>query len=294
MAVYNERAKAKEDMINSVRDLCSLKLKIPCGNPNLKLLHTNQFLFTELPSEVFELANMGEISNALNSGYSRFSGYQLNRWYIEGVTITNDRSNFNIELECNPFASSLLNYQEDVRSFSKTYEDAVTAKENAEANKNNENDGGVASADAVELPGGEGKYIDKLTKKVVGNEEDLLKRSKKIHNHLLKNLKYSFYRNSKFNSAEKAYKHKRLNCADTSRVNASMHRSAGVECYVVHLTKSSIGHYYLVVKAYNQLYCSDPIGGKRKYNYYWSSYNSNNKFKGKSSYQRKCGDNPCS
>ena len=128
MAIYNERAKATEEIIDSIRDLYSLKLKLPLGNPNLKLIHTNQFLFTELQTDVFELINMEPISNALNSTYSRYSGYELNRWYIEGVTITNDKSNFDMELDLNPFASSFTKYSSDLRSIQKAYTDAFTQK----------------------------------------------------------------------------------------------------------------------------------------------------------------------
>ena len=73
------KAKAKEQMVDSVRDLYNVKITLPLGNPNLKLVHTNQMLFTELPEDVFELANFDVIAKALNSSYSRYSGYVLNR-----------------------------------------------------------------------------------------------------------------------------------------------------------------------------------------------------------------------
>ena len=53
MANGLEKAKAKEQIVNSIRDLYSAKITLPLGNPNLKLVHTNQFLFTELPTDVF-------------------------------------------------------------------------------------------------------------------------------------------------------------------------------------------------------------------------------------------------
>ena len=122
------KAKAKEQMVDSVRDLQKVKITIPLGNPNLKLVHTNQFLFTELPEEVFELANFDAIATALNSTYGRYSGYVLNRWYIEGRTIDNDGKKATMELELNPFASPVLKFHDEKSSFEKAYTDATTNK----------------------------------------------------------------------------------------------------------------------------------------------------------------------
>ena len=49
------KANAKEQMVKSVRDLYSVKITLPLGNPNLKLVHTNQMLFTELKEDTFAL-----------------------------------------------------------------------------------------------------------------------------------------------------------------------------------------------------------------------------------------------
>ena len=128
MSAAESKAKAKEQMVKSIRDLYSVKIKLPLGNPNLKLVHTNQFLFTELPEEVFELANFDEIATALNSTYDRYSGYVLNRWYIEGRTINNNGKEATMELELNPFPSDVLKFRDDKTSFEKAYTDAVASK----------------------------------------------------------------------------------------------------------------------------------------------------------------------
>lgn len=121
--INNEKAAALKDITDSVRDLLSLKITLPLGNPNLKHVHTNQFLWTDLPEE-FELANFEEISKALNSSDARWSGYVKNRWYIEAVTITNDGSKFEMELSVNPFASSVTRFRDERNSFRKAYNDA--------------------------------------------------------------------------------------------------------------------------------------------------------------------------
>lgn len=122
------KAKAKEQMVDSVRDLYNVKITLPLGNPNLKLVHTNQMLFTELPEDVFELANFDVIAKALNSSYSRYSGYVLNRWYVQGRKITNDGKTAKMELELNPFASDVLKFRDEKESFKKAYTDATTSK----------------------------------------------------------------------------------------------------------------------------------------------------------------------
>ena len=126
MSAALSKAKAKEQMVNSVRDLETVKITIPLGNPNLKLVHTNQMLFTELPEDVFELANFDAISKALNGSYTRYSGYVLNRWYIQGRKITNDGKTAKMELELNPFASDVLKFRDERNSFKKAYTDATT------------------------------------------------------------------------------------------------------------------------------------------------------------------------
>lgn len=283
--ILNERASAEKEIVDSIRDLFTLKITLPLGNPNFKLIHTNQFVFLDLPEGIFELANFSTIAEAMNSTYNRWTDYQVNRWYIEAVTINNDGNKATMELTLNPFPSSLVNYKDNFNTMVNAYRDAISQKNN---NNNNNNS---STNNKTKLPGGEGKYIDNLVKKIVGNETDLLKRAKLIYNHLRNYLKYSYYSNSKFSSAEKAYKHKKLNCADTSRVNASMLRSAGVKCYVVHTTN----HYYTIVKINGKLYASDPLGvsTKHAFNTHYT-VNGWRKFKGKSDYNKVCGDNPCS
>lgn len=291
MANGLEQAKAREQIINSIRDLVTLKITLPLGNPNFKLLHTNQFLWTELPEDVFELANMDSISKALNGSYSRYSGYVLNRWYIEAITIKNNSSDGGtIELELNPFATDFNDYQSEYRKYSSDYSSMISSANNNSSNKTNSTSVKSVTTTNKTLAGGEGKTIDNLARKIVGNITDDLEKSKAVHNWALKNLKYSSYKNCKFCTPNKCYSNRtKLNCADTSILVASILRSAGVDCYIVH----SPNHYYVVLSHNGKLYCTDPVGSSRKFNYYWTPTNRAVKFKGKSSYNSKCGKKPC-
>ena len=165
MVTALEKAKAKDKIIESVRDLYSAKITLPLGNPNLKLVHTNQFIFTELPTEVFELANLDAISKALNSTYSRYSGYTLNRWYIEAVTITNDGNTAKMELDLNPFASTVIKFRDEKNSFRQAYTSTMKSTSSSSTSKTNIKS---VKGENTTLRGGEGKVIDDLVKDIIG------------------------------------------------------------------------------------------------------------------------------
>ena len=258
MTVAQEKTAAKNEMIDSIRDLLSLKVTIPLGNPDLKLVHTNQFCQTELPDE-FMLDNFGVIAKALNSSYSRHSGYTKHKWYIEGRTVTNDGDKFTMELDLNPFASTLRNYRDNAAGYDKAYTDAVNKNKNSTTNTtNNTNVNGNGT-----VKGGEGSTIDNLVKKIIGKETNDLKKAKLIHNWLINNVRYSYYACTKYNTPEKCYNNrKHLNCADTARLSRSMMSSAGLDAYVVHGTN----HFWCVVKINGKEYATDATSRQRKFN----------------------------
>ena len=78
----NQKLLAKAEALKKItehnRDYLSLNLTIPLGSSALKNVHTNQWLFTNLPKE-FDLANWTIIANALNSSTNRYSGYMYRR-----------------------------------------------------------------------------------------------------------------------------------------------------------------------------------------------------------------------
>jgi len=293
MSINNEMASARNRLSDSIRDLLSLKLTLPLGNPLLKKLHTNMFLYTELPTE-FVLENFSTLAEVLNSTYNRYVGYSLNRWYIEAVTITNDGTKFDAEVELNPFPSSVRQYRESRLKWEEDYKSAQQS--NSSSSKTSSKSKTTSkSKKNTSLKGGEGKVIDNLVKKIVGNETNDLKKAKLIHSWLLDNVTYSGYRNSKYKTPVKCYNNRRhLNCADTSRLTASMFRSAGINCFVVHSTC----HYYTVMKYKGKLYCSDATSKQRSFNTYWRASSCGNgktaKFTGKNCYYAVCGKAPCS
>ena len=269
MYINNEMANARNRLSESIRDLLSLKLTFPLGNPLFKKLHTNMFLYTELPNE-FVLENFPTIAEVLNSTYNRYVGYSLNRWYIENVTITNDSSRFDVEVEVNPFPSPIKQYRESRIKLEDDYKSAVESKNNKNNEKTKKTKVKTSSSKNTTLKGGEGKLIDNLVKKIVGNETNELKKAKLIHEWLKMNVRYSEYSCSKYHSAEKCYHNRRhLNCADTARLTRAMMASAGLKCYVVHRTYNG-GHFWTIIEIDGKKYASDQTGSGSNFNTVWA------------------------
>ena len=292
-AIYinNEMAEARNQLSDSIRDLLSLKLTLPLGNPLLKRLHTNMFLYTELPEE-FMLENFSTIAEVLNSTYNRYVGYSLNRWYVENVTITNDGSRFDAEVDLNPFPSSIKKYREGKNKFSEEYKSAVQSKTSSSSTTSSKNTSkSTKSSKNTTLKGGEGKTIDNLVKKIIGSETNELKKAKLIHEWLQKNVRYSSYECTKYNTPEKCYKNRgHLNCADTARLTASMMRSAGLKCYIVHRTYNG-GHFWTIIEINGKKYASDQTGNGSAWNTVWAK-SGRVKVSNGGSYSRKNGKVP--
>lgn len=278
------------------RDYLSVDVTIPLGNKALNKVHTNQWLFTNLPKE-FDLANWTILAKVLNSNTNRYEKYVKNRWYIEGVeTNVEAGGKAEMKLKVNAFASSYNSYTETARSVQQAFTDATNKTTTTNTNTNKNKTTAVKNGKNTTLKGGEGSFIDNKVKSIVGNETDALKKAKLIHEHLRKKERYSYYECTKYKTPESCYKNlSHINCADMSRLTASMMRSAGIDCYVVHSTC----HFYTVLKINGKLYCSDNASSNatgRQFNYYWkgSSCHSGSTvyFKGKSSYDRVCGKVP--
>lgn len=270
---FQEYSEAKKAMIESIRDLLSLKLVLPLGNPNLKLLHTNQFLFTELPEEVFELANLDAIGKVMNSEYSRYSGYQLNRWYIEATTITNDKSDFSIELELNPFASPTYDYKKSYVEYLKAYSDAAnsntTSNTNSTTNNTNSSTNNVASTqNTLKLKKVKGfnksdqEYIIKVTTEALKKRNNPTNQKPiafAVYEHYNKNHVYSGYdcmRKMRKYGFEGCWKQKGHNCGDGASTLVAMFRCAGLTADIMH----KYGHFYVRVKIDGNWWYCDQAG----------------------------------
>ncbi len=91
----------------SIRKWFSFTIKLPGEYKNL---HTNSFCMFMM-SETFMLENLPTIGKKLNGKFTRYAGYEKNRFYIEKVVSNCDnRMGLSTELTCNPFASDFSTY----------------------------------------------------------------------------------------------------------------------------------------------------------------------------------------
>lgn len=123
------KREALKKIVEHNRDYLKLDVTIPLGNPALKQVHTNQWLWTNLPKE-FDLANWTIIAKALNSNTNRYEGYVKNRWYIESCDINvSADGKAEMKLGLNAFASSYKSFTDGMRSMQKAYNDAVNKQD---------------------------------------------------------------------------------------------------------------------------------------------------------------------
>ena len=258
------RKLALDKIFEHNRDYLKLDITIPLGNKALKQVHTNQWLFTNLPKD-FDLANWTILAKALNSSANRYEGYVKNRWYIESNDITvNANGKAEMKLGLNAFASTHSTYAQQFRDLSKAYTSATTT---TSASKNTTNAVGANSS----VKGGEGKVIDDLVKKIVGNTTDELSKAKKVHQWLKDNVRYSGYECTQYSSAESCYNNRgHLNCADTARLTRAMMSSAGLNAWVVHRSSNN-GHFWTLIKINGKIYASDQTGSGSDWNTIWYS-----------------------
>jgi hypothetical protein len=253
-----ETAKAKELIQENARKYFTSKVKIPLGNPALKNVHTNQFLWMDLPKE-FAVDNWELIAKVLNGSSTRFSGvdYVNTRWYIEGCTIDVDVSGkAEMSLDLNAFASSTSEFTADYRSYKKAYDDVVNKassnnnsstkkKTNAVTNTNN-NNGALINESWVK------KY--NIDKRIVDKVKSICKEGKSQYDNVRAifkwsdaNLPYEGYSNTKY-GAVGTMLHGAGNCVDHAHLFAAMCRCLGVKCNYIHNTCCGRGgHVYNIV-----------------------------------------------
>ena len=174
-----EKVKAIQEMSKSIRDLLTVKVTVPAGYEMLKFIHTNMFIKMKVPDE-FKVENFEHIANAMNSKYNRYYKYEKDRWYVEAVTTNCDNSKYTLDLELNPFPSTLIDYMDKYKDLSKKMLDITSKVTTTTSTKKAANT--TNSTKNTTLKGGQGKFIDNLVKDIVEKETDPFKKAKKIYN----------------------------------------------------------------------------------------------------------------
>ena len=228
------------------RDYLSLTLTIPLGNKALKNVHTNQWLFTDLPKE-FDLANWTVIADALKSEVDRWEGYIKNRWYIEGVDISVDvNGKAEMKLTLNAFASSYGSYSEAYKSMQKAYTDAVNAATKSTTNANNStavaNNNEVLNQNNIKqynIP----KKLTEIAESVCKGKKSEKDKAYALYEWMDSHVDYEgYYEHQK--SEEQVINDGRGNCVDNSRVYRLLCLAVGIKCNFVKNTCTPVNHQY--------------------------------------------------
>ena len=232
--------KALEKIVEHNRDYLKLDVTIPLGNPALKQVHTNQWLWTNLPKE-FDLANWTIIAKALNSNTNRYEGYVKNRWYIESCDINvSADGKAEMKLGLNAFASSYKSFTDGMRSMQKAYNDAVNKQDTntgkkSSASKSTSN--AVATGELIKQDWVKKYDVPKIVvDKVKGcckagkSEEDNVYA---WHKWMDAHIQYEGYTDSQ-KSMTQLINDGKGNCCDNSRMFRYGCLALGVKCVYVH------------------------------------------------------------
>lgn len=254
------------------RDYLSLTLTIPLGHEALKEVHTNQWLFTNLPPE-FDLANWTVIAQALNSSVNRYEKYIKNKWYIEGVDINVDAGGkAEMKLTLNAFASSVSSYTEMAREMKKAYNDATSSTNSTSTTSNNSSKNtskAVNNGNSTIKNGWWGDWVTKTVSSVVGSETDVLKRCKKIHEYFRWKTKWTRYNNMVYTKGDvkklekQWYRHK-FNCGDGANYLSAFYSCCGAKTGIY--LSYDYAHYVVKVEINGKTYWCDHSGGEGMYN----------------------------
>ena len=248
--MVSEKNAAKEEITKSLRDLLTFNITVPLGNPSYKLIHTNKFVKTSLPED-FVLDNFGVIGEKLASNSTRNTKYIINDWYVESVTINNDGTNFKMDLELNPFASSIDKNKDNIESFAKAYKDATEKAEKSSTTSSKSSSKSTGS-----------KTIDKVVDNAIKGKSKALDKAKAIDKAFKNHIIYSFYYDAnktkgKTSNFESAWKNAHLNCADGANILSAMFRYAGLTATIIHTKHSKAGHYIVRLTIDGKYYYTD-------------------------------------
>lgn len=248
------KREALKKIVEHNRDYLKLDVTIPLGNPALKQVHTNQWLWTNLPKE-FDLANWTIIAKALNSNTNRYEGYVKNRWYIESCDINVDvKGKAEMKLGLNAFASSYKSFTDGMRSMQKAYNDAVNKQDTntgkkSSASKSTTNavaTGELIKQDWVKRYNISGKIVDKV-KSICKQGATDYNNVRAIFKWMDDNLPYEGYGNTRY-GAVGIMEHGKGNCCDHAHLFCAMCRCLGVKCNYIHNPCcGDNGHVYNIV-----------------------------------------------
>lgn len=290
--------KAMKEVSKSVRDLLKFEIKLPLNHPMFKEMHTNQFLWTELPKE-FKLGNLSRIFYLMKSWKeNRGVEYLLNRWYIEKMVVKCDSNGLFATLTLNVFPSSNSVYKDALKGYRDAYDQAYKQKTEQKNNNSSSSSGNVGEArlgsdsqDTGDMACATGRYpgragdnenFDNCAKKGYAQQgrkyfewARQYKTPLELAKALANRFEYEGYSNHEDANAEVTHNNGGTiycNCWDAARYVKCCFDSCGFDCVVITGTPYGVGHGWNAVKHNGRWYSFDlcyPVTGSN-----WQGTNS--------------------
>ena len=166
----------------------------------------------------------------------------------------------------------------------KAYTDATTQKTTTSTKSSSKNKTkAVASTNTDIKHGWWGWWVTRLVREVVGNENDVLKRCKKMHEYWRWKKVWTYYTNMRYTGGsvanlEKQWSRRGFNCGDGANYLSAFYACCGAKTGI-YLTYDS-AHYIVKVEINGKTYWCDHSGGEgahntlRGWNQTWHGYRS--------------------
>lgn len=250
------KSQAVKELVAHNRDYLKLDLTLPLGNQALKQVHTNQWLWTNLPKE-FDLANWTILAKALNHSSNRYEGYLENRWYIESCDISVDMGTGKAEMKLglNAFASSYQSYIDN----NKGYQDAFSTKTTSASKKttNAVNSNANTSTELFSSKAGRdvGGDLNTALQKIIQDCNTEEQKAYCIYDWVDRYVSYEYYYGERYSNSEVLTGH-RANCWDTAFLIYDLCSKAKVRCEIYN------GYYHFIDGTYGHLWNKIPYKGK--------------------------------
>ena len=236
-------------MSQNIRKLLTFNFKMPGEFPNL---HTNSFIML-MTSKKFQMENMGEIGKKLNGKFTRYAGYEENRYYVEEVTVKcSNTTGVYTGIKCNPFPSDYSTFAKTQMQAEQALASALggsTGNANGKDCTNEHNRTGKLSiamtqnpsSKALKVIGNSGANYAAIAQKAGGNPAKALKLMHKRWHYE----RYSDNAHGSDRCPQKMYSMgtARGNCADSAWLMKCIFDCMGLKNYIVHVP----GHYYGMV-----------------------------------------------
>lgn len=250
-------------MSENLRKMFTFSFKMPGEFPNL---HTNTFVMLMM-SNHFMMENLPAIGKGLNGKFTRYAGFEKNRFYVEEVVfeVQPDSAPYT-QIKANPFPSDYSTYAKTQMKAEQALASLLNQGSAGNANGTDCNDdtgrtnkisigyGGSATSQtptskALAVIGNSSSNYSAIAKKANGNPAKALKIVHRKHTYL----GYSDNERGKKGCPQQLYSDMQkgnflANCGDCAWFMKCIFDCMGLQNYILHGSPCGTGHYWNCVK----------------------------------------------